>query len=147
MRAIRLRAVLDAPDVFNTTFAEYADWPEKRWAAQLVASSVFVAVENGFDVGMIRLTRDDCLDGMAWLVQLWVAPSMRCKGIGGALVDTVIQSARLDGFERILLDVGNDNAPAIALYRSRGFVPNGQSSTMPPPREHVCEHQMELELR
>ena len=119
MRAIRLRAVLDAPDVFNTTFAEYADWPEKRWAAQLVASSVFVAVENGFDVGMIRLTRDDCLDGMAWLVQLWVA----------------------------LLDVGNDNAPAIALYRSCGFVPNGRSSTMPPPREHVCEHQLERGLR
>lgn len=58
LRAIRLRAVLDATDVFNTTFDEYAGWPAERWDAQLAASQVFVAVENGLAVGMIRRTRD-----------------------------------------------------------------------------------------
>ena len=147
LRAIRLRAVLDAPDTFNTPFGEYVSWPEERWTAQLLASLVFIAVQNDLDVGMIRCTNDEQVGGTAWLVQLWVDPSVRRRGIGGALVDAVIDWARRNGIERLLLDVGAINEPAIDLYRSKGFEPNGVTSTMPPPREHIREHQMELQLR
>jgi len=49
--------------------------------------------------------------------------------------------------ERLLLDVGDYNTSAIALYRSRGFEPTGKVRTLPSPREHVREHQFELIIR
>ena len=146
LRAIRLRAVLDAPDVFATTFSEYSAWPLDRWTAQLQGPPIFIAVEDGRDVGMVRCSNHEQLARTAWLVQLWVEPSARQKGIAGALVDAVVAWARLNGFERLILDVGRDNAPAISLYNSRGFIANGQLGTLPSPRDHVCEQQMELRL-
>ena len=77
---------------------------------------------------------------------MWVAPEARRKGVGGALVDAVIEWARSAGVKRLLLDVADNNAPAIALYIQKGFQPNGEVSTFPPPREHIREHQRELRL-
>ena len=62
------------------------------------------------------------------------------------LVDAVIEWARSIGVTRLLLDVADHNAPAIELYTRKGFEPNGEVSTMPPPREHIHEHQRELSL-
>ena len=38
------------------------------------------------------------------------------------------------------------NASAIALYARKGFQPNGEVSALPPPREHIREHQRELKI-
>ena len=85
-------------------------------------------------------------DGAAGLFGMWVAPSARGQGAGGALVDAVVAWARAEAFPRILLDVGDDNEPAIHLYASRGFVPTGVTTTLPAPRDHVHEHQRGLLL-
>ena len=77
---------------------------------------------------------------------MWVAPEVRRRGVGGALVDAVINWARSSDVDRLLLDVADDNAPAIALYTRKGFDPNGEVSTQPPPREHIREHRRELRL-
>jgi ribosomal protein S18 acetylase RimI-like enzyme len=73
-----------------------------------------------------------------------------CQGrqsrVGGVLVDPVIEWARSNGVNRLLLDVADNNAPAIALYMRKGFERNGEVSTLPPPREHISEHQRELKL-
>ena len=63
------------------------------------------------------------------------------------MVDAAIEHARSKGVVRVLLDVADDNSPAIALYARKGFRPNGAVSTLPPPRQHVREHQRELRLR
>jgi ribosomal protein S18 acetylase RimI-like enzyme len=59
---------------------------------------------------------DDCL-----LEDLFVAESARGSGLGRALVDAVIEQARARGCRRIELDVNDNNAAALALYRSVGF--------------------------
>ena len=146
LREIRLRALRDAPDVFSTTLEEYLSWPEERWTAQLRDLPTFVAVEQGRDVGMVRCAKDTELTSVAWLVSMWVDPSVRSRGIGASLVDRVIEWARQNRIESLRLDVGDDNTPATRLYRSKGFTPNGNVGTMPPPREHIREHQMELRL-
>jgi GNAT superfamily N-acetyltransferase len=146
LRTIRLRALLDAPQAFGSTSEETAARPSESWSQQLLDLPTFVAVKDGFDVGIVRCARDKTRTETAWLISMWVAADVRRSGVGGALVDAVVEWARSSGVTRLLLDVADDNAPAIALYARKGFQPNGEVSTFPPPREHIREHQRELRL-
>ncbi len=146
LRAIRLRALLDAPDAFGSTFEETVARPAESWSKQLLDLPTFVAVRDGLDVGVVRCARDDARIETAWLISMWVAPEVRRGGVGGALVDAIIKWARSSGVNRLLLDVADNNAPAIALYTRKGFAPTGVVSTLPLPREHIREHQRELRL-
>jgi ribosomal protein S18 acetylase RimI-like enzyme len=149
-RAIRLRSLADSPDAFGTTLAEDEARPLGDWRARLENPEVaqFLAVDAaGNDIGIVVGAPYDGLEtATAGLFAMWVAPEARGAGVGGAMVDQVIAWARGAGFERLLLDVADQNAAAIALYESRGFLPNGNADTLPPPRDHVMEHQRELGL-
>jgi len=47
---------------------------------------------------------------------------------------------------QVLLDVADTNMAAIRLYARMGFVPSGVEGSLPPPREHIKEHQRVLVL-
>jgi len=146
LRSIRLRALQDAPGAFGSTFDEACARPMDDWMEQAMRLPTFVAVADGLDVAMVRCVRDkDNLD-TAWLLSMWVAPEVRRTGLGRELVDLVIAWARDNNIRRIVLDVADANAPAIALYDAMGFRPNGKAGSMPPPRDHITEHQRELTL-
>ena len=146
LRTIRLRSLADAPDAFGSTYDEAAARPPDRWAAQLREIPTFVAVVDGEDVGIVRGARDDSRADAAWLISMWVAPEVRGQGVGEALIDAVVEWARASGARRLLLDVGDHNRPAIALYARKGFEPNGTTGSLPAPRSHIREHQRELRL-
>src|SRR5436190_9375583 len=59
LRAIRLRALLDAPDAFGSTYEEIVARPAESWSKQLADLPTFVAVRDGIDVGMVRCARDE----------------------------------------------------------------------------------------
>lgn len=48
-------------------------------------------------------------------------PQFRGFGAGGKILDTLIDRAKGNGLSRIFLEVRPSNAPAVGLYRSRGF--------------------------
>jgi ribosomal protein S18 acetylase RimI-like enzyme len=54
-----------------------------------------------------------------------VAPAFQGRGIGRQLTEDLVDAARSRGIEKLTLDVRGDNANAIALYRSMGFVQYG----------------------
>ncbi len=149
VRAVRLRALTDAPDAFSTTFAEDeargdADW-QVRVADRTVAQ--FLAVSPAGDgLGMVVGAPHTGGTETAGLFGMWVAPESRGRGIGRALVQSVIDWARGEDYRRILLDVGDMNVPAIRLYESCGFLPTGVTGTLPPPRDDLLEHERELLL-
>ncbi len=72
--------------------------------------------------------------------------AFRGRGIGGRLLDALIACGRKAGLERILLEVRPSNAPAIALYHSRGFVTLGRRKGFyrDPPEDALM---LELVLR
>jgi GNAT superfamily N-acetyltransferase len=144
LRAIRLRALRDAPDAFGSTLEDAQARPEESWSNQVLELPTFVAVTEGVDVGIVRCMKDRGARETAWLISMWVSPAARRHGVGGGLVDAAIAWARSNGINRLLLDVADHNAPAIALYERKGFKPNGTTSSLPPPREHILEHQREL---
>ncbi|MHC5010036.1 MAG: GNAT family N-acetyltransferase [Planctomycetota bacterium] len=149
VRAIRLRSLADAPDAFGTTLAEDEVRPLAEWRTRLEnpEAATFLATADGEDVGLVTGVAYDGRPGAAGLFGMWVAPESRGHGIGGALVDAVVTWARAAGFDRILLDVGDDNGPATGLYRSRGFERTGRTGTLSPSRAHVLEHERALLLR
>jgi [ribosomal protein S18]-alanine N-acetyltransferase len=52
---------------------------------------------------------------------LGVAPAAQRRGVGGLLLDALLDAARAGGASAVLLEVRADNAPAQALYAARGF--------------------------
>jgi GNAT superfamily N-acetyltransferase len=59
--------------------------------------------------------------GDVYLEELYVVPSRRGQGIGGALLDTAIETARQMGANHFELTTGEGDVEARALYKSRGF--------------------------
>lgn len=146
LRTIRLAALRDAPDAFGSTYAQTAARPPESWRQQLQDLATFVARVDDTDVGMVRGGPSSDQPAEAFLLSMWVAPAGRGRGIGAALVAAVAEWARAAGFERLVLDVADRNAPAVALYRRLGFEPTGDVGHLPPPREHVREHRRALRL-
>ena len=54
LRAIRLIALQDAPQAFETTFQTAVAFPPESWQRQLQNLPTFVAVVDGVDSGMVR---------------------------------------------------------------------------------------------
>lgn len=147
VRDIRLRALADAPDAFLATLDEERAFQPERWVERLEAADAvtFLASDEVADVGIV-VGAPYRGAAAAGLFAMWVAPTARRSGVGGRLVAAVVEWARHAGHRRLVLDVADENAAAIRLYESKGFVATGTARTLPPPREHVREHQRELEL-
>jgi putative acetyltransferase len=53
--------------------------------------------------------------------RMYVRPEHRRKHVGRAILTHLIASARELGYERLVLETGNKQAPAIAFYENHGF--------------------------
>lgn len=151
-KAIRLRSLKADPAAFGSVYDDAVDRSTEEWSAQLNSGpACLVAVrtlgDTREDIGVVRWAVDDDVSTVdavgAMLLSMWVAPDARGAGVGDMLIEAAATAARENGVQRIVLDVTDDNAPAIALYERHGFVANGVVGRMDPPREHVTEHQRE----
>lgn len=147
-RHLRLSALRDAPDAFARRYDDEADEPESFWRGRLTSSAVanIVALREDRELGIVVAAPYSDRAGALGLFSMWVVPAGRGQGIGDLLIDRVVALARERSFERVSLDVADDNAHALALYRRHGFEPTGRRGTLPPPREHICEQELVLEL-
>ncbi|SHK22442.1 ribosomal protein S18-alanine N-acetyltransferase [Halomonas caseinilytica] len=87
------------------------------------ADVVFGLEEQGELIGYAILSRQP-FD--AELQAILVARHARRRGLAFALMQAVIDQARAWKSERLLLEVREGNAPAIALYRRMGFAEDGR---------------------
>jgi ribosomal-protein-alanine N-acetyltransferase len=59
---------------------------------------------------------------IAELQRIGVTPALRRTGVATALLDEVVAEAPGTGANRLLLEVREDNAGALAFYAERGFI-------------------------
>ena len=130
LRDLRLRALRSDPHAFATTFAEAKARTERQWRdwARNGATSernCMVVAERApgplLGLGAVFLTESHFT-----LVSMWVDPSARGRGIGGAIVESLLAWAErsIPGVE-VRLDVNPEQEAAVALYRSHGFQETG----------------------
>ena len=132
-REVRLRALLDAPDAFGSTYGEESSQPEPRWrdwAAGRWRGGV-AAVYLGRDrdqrpTGTITVAEFDAEPGTAYVYAMWVEPDARRAGVGRDLVDAAAAWARGRGCHRLVLSVTETNAAARSFYEAVGFVDTGE---------------------
>ncbi len=146
-RDIRLRALRDSPDAFGSTLEREVLFSESDWISRLDrkdAVTFVAASDEGKDLGLVGGAP---YGADAGLFSMWVDPAARGRGVGTILVKAVIEWAIEMGYSKVRLDVGDHNLPATAFYERNGFTATGVTGTLPPPREHITEHQRERDLQ
>lgn len=88
-------------------------------AGDLPTVSYLVAEHDGVLVGHAVAS---VVADIAELQRIAVAPAHRRTGLASALLAAVVAQARAAGADRLLLEVREDNAAALAFYAARGFV-------------------------
>jgi GNAT superfamily N-acetyltransferase len=136
LRALRLRALAEAPMAFSSTLAREEAFPEQMWrdraerGAAGAAAITFIAERDREWVGLATGLAGDPEnpdDPLPVLVGMFVAPVARERGVGTALVEVVVAWARARRAVGLSLWVAATNSPAIALYEKCGLRRTGES--------------------
>lgn len=122
-RALRLRALAEAPYAFGSRLEDWVDADEAKWRQRLSVQGGqnVIARVDGRDVGMASGFPGDG-GAVAELVSMWVSPEARGRGVGDVLVATIVAWALERGALTLRLGVTRQNAHAAALYARHGFV-------------------------
>lgn len=128
-RALRLRALAEAPQAFAQTYAVARGFPEAFWRGRLRDAAEGVnwlvcARLDGRLVGMVGAYRtdEDQRQGRATVVGTYVEPEVRQQGIAQRLLAALID--RLAGVEGVTvarLSVNQEQHGAVRLYLRAGF--------------------------
>jgi ribosomal protein S18 acetylase RimI-like enzyme len=86
------------------------------------AMTVLLAGEPPVGLALLRLRPSPWTDGEeAYLQELYVVPARRGEGLGRALVEATIETARAAGARSLDLNTGETDVGARALYEKLGF--------------------------
>jgi ribosomal-protein-alanine N-acetyltransferase len=119
--------IVATPDDLDALAAVHAEAFERPWSATdlqvLTAAEGAVALADEHRLGfiLIRVVADE-----AEILTLAVSAKARRQGLGRRLVMAGAQAAAARGARALFLEVAADNAAAIALYRTSGFVETGR---------------------
>jgi ribosomal protein S18 acetylase RimI-like enzyme len=120
LRSLRLEALRDAPQAFESTIELESRLEESDWLQRIERRAV--AFVSGRPVGLVGWSVASEDGGRTELISMWVRPDVRGTTTATRLVDFVKEIARSRG-ETLELAVRADNARARRFYTKCGFVP------------------------
>lgn len=124
----------DIAVIEQATFAQ--PWSEKSIAALAVdpKSIARVLVKDGRVAAYYSMY---VVAGEGFVNNLAVAPDMRGRGVGSALMRDMMYAASLSGLTALTLEVRESNAAARALYEKFGFESAGVRKNFYPDKENA----------
>lgn len=127
---VRLRALLDSPTAFSSTYAKEVNLTDDDWVKRATQwcnenSTTFLALDAGSACGIASGMLDQTDLSRAHLFSMWVAPTHRRMGIGRSLVEAVLAWARTKNAQSMRLLVTSNNDTAIQFYQGLGFTLTG----------------------
>jgi ribosomal protein S18 acetylase RimI-like enzyme len=132
--SIRQATAADAPEVarllhdFQTEFSEPVpghDVLAARAADYVASGEITVLLGGDGPDAIVELRfRKSLVTGEldAYLEELYVAPDQRGQGLGRAMLDAAMETARAVGATHMDLGTSEDDVAARALYESAGFI-------------------------
>jgi len=118
----------DLPEIVALHASSFeTPWDLKAFGELLAMSGTFLQVAREAPTGSImgfiltRIAADE-----AEIITIAVDPAHRGEGIGAALVTSAAAEAKAFGATSLILEVAEDNAPAIRLYERMGFAVTGR---------------------
>ena len=135
-KAVRLRALQDAPLAFGATYAKESQLPDSDWIKRVERWNSrtgigFLAMDEGIACGMAGSFLDENDPTRAHLISMWTAPTHRQQGVGRLLVTAVADWARGRKARLLLLMVVGNNQAAIRFYERLGFTRTGRTQPYP----------------
>ena len=136
IRELRLRALADSPDAFARTLAEALGENDAYWVR--LAGSVTkpggqvmrIAEVDGRPVGLAFGLFDKERTATGHVAGMWVEPQARGRGVGLALLESVIAWGRARALDRLELWVTKGNVTAMRLYERAGFADTGRRDAL-----------------
>lgn len=124
-RALRVRALWEYPEAFTSSYEEHEKQPIEVSENRLDSDhTIFWGAFEGDQLcGMVGLERETRIKSRhkATVIAMYVASEHAGNGMGRALLDVLLQEARAEGVELLVLTVTQGNAAATALYEAAGF--------------------------
>ncbi|GAA3534298.1 hypothetical protein AFL01nite_06090 [Aeromicrobium flavum] len=118
IRAAGLRDLDTLESIENASFGLDA-WSAAQVRDELVGDRIVLVLVDEFGVrgyASVRLFAPD-----SELMRIAVGLGSRREGVGSRLLQAAEDAARGKGADRLLLEVADDNAAALALYRRAGY--------------------------
>jgi len=108
-------------ELHRLAFADGQEWSSDAFLEMLKApgTAALIAGMGERPLGMVvfREVMDE-----AEIITIGVLPQWRGRGVGKRLLAAALAGMAMNGARRVFLEVAEDNAAAIALYESAGFV-------------------------
>lgn len=120
---IKKGTLSDIPEIATVDRLSFSSDPYPSFVLRqlydLFSDLIFVAKEESRIVGYI-------LGGVSagnrgWVLSLAVVPDKRSRGVGGALLERLLNEFQSKNISNVFLTVSESNAQAIGLYHSKGF--------------------------
>ncbi|WP_428376298.1 GNAT family N-acetyltransferase [Lichenicoccus sp.] len=102
-------------------FAGGETWDALAFAGLLDLPGCFAVLADAAGLALFRVAGDE-----SEVLTIGVRPAARGAGVAGGLLDAGMTECAGRGARLMLLEVADGNAPALALYRRRGFVEVGR---------------------
>lgn len=123
-RRIRLAALRDAPDAFDSRLVDWIERPLQDFAARLAALPTFAAgdvIGEPLAVAAWQAGLDPRAADRGWLMSVFAMPKARGRGYATAAIRAAIADAAGQGCQSIGLHVRATSRPAQWLYQRIGF--------------------------
>jgi ribosomal protein S18 acetylase RimI-like enzyme len=145
LRDLRLRAMLDAPETFGSTYEREMARSTSDWQKWMSPVATFILETGDGPKGIVAGVRDAVDPSVVHLMAMWLDPALRGSGSADALVASVISWAASEGARTIRLEVMQSNGRAMRFYERMGF--QAGSCEVVPVRDGLGTIRMERVVR